>query len=241
MQVDPNLAQILDRMVSPDFNQRYPSASDALLTVRSLKLGSTLLDIKTIIGAGSLFLFISGTGYYYWQLENSLNRTSEESMFEEDQTQFPFLYRNDVNGISMKYPSSWKVQSSQNQGTIAQLTPQEDQSYIVSPEISIEVERSNAESLDKYTTNAVYQITQLPQVKVIDSRPTPFAGENGHKIIFTTVNPDNNLEHKFLQLWTLKDHRAYKVTYQATTNDYPKFAKTVQQEMIGSIKINPPQ
>ena len=100
---------------------------------------------------------------------------------------------------------------------------------------------SNTESLEKYTTNEVYQITQLPQAKIIDSRPVSFAGRDGHKIVYTLVNPNNNLEQKYLQIWTLKSDRAYKVSYHATIGDYANFASTVEQEMIPSIKINPGQ
>lgn len=239
VQVEPKLTKILDRMVSPDFNQRYSSASEALKTVRSLKLGNKLLDIKTIIGAGTLLLILCGTGLYYWRLEHSLSKTSEVEMFEQDRTQFPFLYRNDVTGISMKYPSSWKLsQSGSDQGIIAKLTPQKDQSYLITPEVSIQVALSNTESLEQYTTNEVYQITKLPQAKIIDSRLVPLANKVGHKIIYTMVNPDNNLEQQYLQFWTLKGDRAYKVTYQASSDDYADFASTVEQEMIPSIKIN---
>ncbi len=238
--VEPKLTRVLDRMVSPDFNQRYSSASEALETVRGLKLGNKLLDIKTIIGAGTLLLILCGTGLYYWRLEHSLSKTSEVEMFEQDRTQFPFLYRNDATGISMKYPSSWKLsQSGSDRGIIAKLTPQKDESYLITPEVSIQVALSNTESLEQYTTKEVYQITKLPQAKIIDSRPVPFAKGAGHKIIYTMVNPDNNLEQKYLQFWTLKGDLAYKATYQATSDDYPNFAPTVEQEMIPSIKINP--
>jgi len=227
-------------MVSPNFNHRYSSASQALNAVRNLKLGSKLLDIKTIIGAGTLLLILAGTGLYYWRLESSVTKTSEVEMFEQDQTQFPFLYRNDATGVSIKYPSSWKLaQSGQNQGTIAKLTPEKEQSFLITPEVRIEVEQSPTDSLERYTTNEVYQITQLPQAKIIDSLPVSFAGGDGHKIIYTMVNPDNQLEQKYLQFWTLKSDRIYKVTYQTTTTDYVHFASTVEQEMIPSIKINP--
>jgi len=239
-QVEPELTRILEQMVSPNFNHRYSSASQALNAVRNLKLGSKLLDIKTIIGAGTLLLILAGTGLYYWRLESSVTKTSEVEMFEQDQTQFPFLYRNDATGVSIKYPSSWKLaQSGQNQGTIAKLTPEKEQSFLITPEVRIEVEQSPTDSLERYTTNEVYQITQLPQAKIIDSLPVSFAGGDGHKIIYTMVNPDNQLEQKYLQFWTLKSDRIYKVTYQTTTTDYVHFASTVEQEMIPSIKINP--
>ena len=242
IQIESELTQVLDRMVSPAFTQRYASASEALKIVKNLKPGSNLLDFKTIIGAGTLLLVLVGGGFYYWRLESSLHKTSEVEMFEEDQTQFPFLYRNEANGLSMKYPSSWQLsESEENQGTIATLKPEKEESYLITPEVNIEVAQSSEKSLDKYTTDVVYQITQLPQAKIIDSRPIQFAAGDGHKIIFTRLNPDNNLEQKYLQVWTLKGDRAYKVTYRAATDDYPNFAETVEQEMFKSIQIKPEQ
>jgi eukaryotic-like serine/threonine-protein kinase len=86
IQVDENLAQVLDRMVCPDFRQRYLSASEALQTVRILKLGSNskLFNFKTILGIGTLLVAILGGGYYYWQLENSSNSTPESNYYEQN-------------------------------------------------------------------------------------------------------------------------------------------------------------
>lgn len=242
IQIESELTKLLDRMVSPEFNQRYASASEALKSVRNLKLGGKLLNFKSTIGAGALLLMIMGGGWYYWRLESSLHKTSEVEMFEEDQTQFPFLYRNDANGIQMKYPSSWQLsESAQSQGTVAKFEPEADQSYLITPQVKIDIAQSNAQSLDRYTTDAVYQITQLPQAKIIDSRPIKFAAGNGHKIIYTSINPDNNLEQKYLQIWTLKGDLAYKMTYQATIDDYPNFAETVEQQMFKSVQIESKQ
>ena len=94
----------------------------------------------------------------------------------------------------MKYPADWKIdQPMQKRGVIV-ITPETNSSYAIAPEVSLEVEPTIEESLEKYTTNAVYQITQLPQAKIVDSYLTDFAGEKGHKIIYTTVRPDNNVE-----------------------------------------------
>ncbi len=237
-QIKSELTKLLDRMVSPEFNQRYASASEALKSVRNLKLGGKLLDFKSTIGAGALLLMIMGGGWYYWRLESSLHKTSEVEIFEEDQTQFPFLYRNDADGLQMEYPSSWQLtESEQSQGTVAMFEPEVDQSYLITPQVKIEIAQSNAQSLDQYTTDAAYQITQLPQAKIIDSRPIEFAAGDGHKIIYTSINPDNNLEQKYLQIWTIKGDRIYKMTYQATIDDYPNFAEIVEQQMFKSVQI----
>jgi eukaryotic-like serine/threonine-protein kinase len=198
-----------------------------------------LLDLKTIVGVGSLLMIIFGGGFYYWWLENSLNQTSEMKLFEEDQAQFPLFYRHELYDISMTYPSSWKLSLSQLKSpTVAQFTPQKTDSFLIIPTVKIEVEPSKVNSLDQYTTNSVYQITQVPQAKIIDSRPVKLAGKNGHKVIFITVDPNNGLEQKYLQTWALQDDLAYVITYQAAIDDYPNFAEAVEQDMLQSVQIN---
>ena len=248
--VDEKLVEVLDRMVSPDFRQRYTSASEALKTVRNLKLGGKLLNLKTAVGTGTILLALLGGGYYYWQLESSLRGTpNNTSYYEADRAQFPFLYRNAEYGIEMKYPFSWQLNeppsgeqtdnaiAKRRQSLIAIFIPKDSMSYLVSPEVNIEVDRFESDSLEKYTTNAVYEITQLPQAKIIDSRPIEFGSEDGHKVIYTAVNPDNNLQLKYLQIWTTRGDRLYTITYKADAEQYDNFVETVENEMLQSLKI----
>ena len=242
VQLKSQFAQTIALMVSPDFNRRYSSASEALATVRKLKLGGKLLNIKTIVGTGALLVAICGGGYYYWQLERSLHQTSEVDLFEADLTQFPLVYRHDEYGVSMEYPSDWKkIPPEPESSTVAQFTLKKDDSFPIAPQVKVEVAPSKSESLDRYTTDVVYQITQLPKAKIIDSRPVKFAREDGHKIIYTLVDPDNGIEQKYLQTWTLKDNLAYNITYQAIVDDYPNFVETVERNMINSVQIEPVQ
>ena len=241
--VDEQLARVLDRMVFPDFKQRYQSASEALATVRNLKLGKKLLNIKTVIGAGTLLLGIFGAGYYYWQLESSLKETPDTTgYYETEQKQFPFQYRNTEYGVEMKYPFSWQLNELEtSESIIAKFTPRKSQSYLIPPEVKIKVARANTDSLEQYTTDTVYQVTQLPQAKIVDSRPIKFGTEDGHKIIYTRVNPDNNLQLKYLQVWTFRGDRVYTVTYKADLEQYDNFVEIVEDEMLQSLKIAAPQ
>jgi eukaryotic-like serine/threonine-protein kinase len=182
---------------------------------------------------------IFGVGFYYWRLESSLNQTPEMKLFEEDQAQFPSFYRNELYGFSMTCPPSWKQSSSQLEfPDIAQFTPQKTDSFLIVPTVKIEVKSLKVNSLDQYTTNSVYQITQVPQAKILDSRPVKLAGKNGHKVIFTIVDSDNGIEQKYLQTWVLQDNLAYIITYQAAIDDYPNFAEAVEQDMLQSVQIN---
>lgn len=234
-QTEPGLVEILDRMVCPDFTRRYASAAEALEAVNNFKLGGKLWDWKAI-GASAILLAMVATGYYYWRLESSLAPPPEMKSFEEDSTQFLFLYRNEANGVEMKYPADWKIaQPMQEREVIVKLTP-ETNSEAIAPEVSLEVEPTSEASLEKYTTNAVSQITKLPLAKIIDSYPTDFAGDKGHKVIYTTVNPDS-VEQKYLQIWTLNGDRAYTATYRAATDNYSDFVETVEDKIFETIRI----
>ena len=241
VQANEELVQVLERMVSPDFKQRYKSASEALKIVRNLKLGKKLLDFKKIIGTSILLLGLTGSGYYYWQLEASLNQVPDQTgYYETEKDRFPFLYRNSQYGIEMKYPFNWKLdESAEAQNSIAKFFPQDNQSYLIIPEVEIQVAESQLDSLEEHTTDAVYRITQLPQAKIVDSRPIKFGSGNGHKIVYTAANPDNNIEQKYLQIWTLKGDRIYNVVYKAKSDQYDDFIEIVEDEMFKSLKIMP--
>ena len=238
IQIKPYFAQIIEKMVSPDFNRRYSSAGEALATVRKFKLGGKLLDFKTILSAVSLLLVVCGGGFYYWQLERSLDKKSEVNLFEADRAQSSLIYRHDNYNFSIRYPLGWKQTLPKPQSTtIAKFTPEQDDSFLIVPEVKVEVSPSKSKSLDRYTTSRVERITQLPKAKIIDSRPVKFAESDGHKIIYTVVNPDNDIEQKYLQIWTLKDNFAYSITYRAALNDYPNFIETVEKDTIDSAEI----
>jgi eukaryotic-like serine/threonine-protein kinase len=198
-----------------------------------------MLDFKTIIGVGSSLLMIIGGGFYYWRLESSLNQTSETELFVEEQTQSPLVYNHQASGVSLIYSPDWQLSPPQQKSTtIAQFVPQKADSFIIAPEVKIEVSPATADSLDQHTTNFVYQITKLPQVKIIDSRPVEFTGKNGHKVIYTLVNPRNGLELKYLQAWTIRNNLVYTMTYYAAIDDYPKFVEVVEQDMFKSLQVN---
>ncbi|WP_026102487.1 PsbP-related protein [Pleurocapsa sp. PCC 7319] len=200
-------------------------------------------NLKTILGSGTLLIVVAGAGYYYWHLESSLNQALDTDYYETDRAQFSLLYRHSTHGVEMKYPSSWELnQPNQDWGTIAKFTPQKSESLLVVPKLTIKVEKSpQSKSLDEYTTNTVYLITQLPQAKILDSRPIQFDHKPAHKVIYFARNPDNNEELKNLQIWIFNGDRIYTLTFQASIDQYDNYAESVENEMFPSVKITSEQ
>lgn len=240
IQTDEKLAKILDRMLSPHLKQRYKSAGEALQAIRNLRLEGKLLNVKIWAGMSALILAISGAGYYYWQLENSMIQASSDNYFESEQNQFPFLYRNADYGIELKYPSSWKLTSKKNTSeTITAFIPQKSPAGSFVPEVNVQVNQSPTVSLEEYTTQAVYEITLLPEVKIIDSLPTKLNDKKAHKIVYTQADLAQNLQTKHLQIWTLEKGQAYILTYKASIDEYDNFVDIVENEIFQSLKIEP--
>ena len=239
--VDETLAKVLDFMVSPDFRQRYTSAGEALKVIRKLKLGKkvNLFDFRNIFGASILSLVILGAGYYYWQLENSLDKMpGSKKDYATNLDTAPFLYTNPELGIEMKYPASWKLKEARGENsTIAQFIPERSQSYLIPPEVKIDVKSLTNNSLEKYTTDNIYQITKLPKAKIIDSRPIQLNGRKAHQVNYTRINPDNDLKLQYLKIWTFRNGLVYTITYKAELSQYESFIETVRQEMLNSLKI----
>ncbi|WP_347239072.1 protein kinase [Sphaerospermopsis sp. FACHB-1094] len=94
--VSPKLATVLDKMVSYDFRNRYPTAKEALQAVKNLlpKPIYKPIDWRVLLGLGivtviSLIMFLIP--------KNDFN-----------------LYENSQYGIKVKYPKNWERQDLEN-------------------------------------------------------------------------------------------------------------------------------
>jgi len=73
-------------------------------------------------------------------------------------------------------------------------------------------------------------------VTIIESGNATLAGNQGYKLVYTTNYSGTLGIRKTMELWTVKDGKAYIITYRARPGDYDVSADTVQK-MIDSFKI----
>ncbi len=145
-------------------------------------------------------------------------------------------YDNSAYGISIKYPKTWNLDPKQDPitGSVATfVSPEKGNSAISLENVSLIVDNLPGKNvtLDAYT----HDIKGSNQDAVIvEEGKTNLANRPAYQIIYTKKDGGSTL--KRLQVWTLKNNKAYVITYTADSDKYSKYLENAQ-EMISSFEI----
>lgn len=123
-------------------------------------------------------------------------------------------------------------------GFVTFIAPRESDSTTYPAGIGLRVEElsSRTVSLEEITRVQIENLTQsYPDFDLIESSATTLAGNPAHKIEFTATD-DKEEKRKAIQIWTLKDDKAYLFTYKADSKNYSAYLQAVQS-MLQSFKI----
>jgi eukaryotic-like serine/threonine-protein kinase len=152
------------------------------------------------------------------------------------------VYSNPNHGIKIDYPANWKLdEHPYTDKFIALLTSTLKNSSDVAPATftaSVETLKKNI-SLDNYTNANLAKAKQsLPHFQLIDSNATILAGIPAHKIVYTFVSPDPAIQIPFksMNIWTIKQGKAYNISYTQTRSQYNKYLGVIEH-MINSFSI----
>ena len=152
------------------------------------------------------------------------------------------VYSNANHGIKIDYPANWKLdEHPYTDKFIALLTSTLKNSSDVAPATftaSVETLKKNI-SLDNYTNANLAKAKQsLPHFQLIDSNATILAGIPAHKIVYTFVSPDPAIQIPFksMNIWTIKQGKAYNISYTQTRSQYNKYLGVIEH-MINSFSI----
>lgn len=242
-QVRPQLADILDKMVRYDFRQRYQSVNEVLQALSSLvtksqskwwQNGKIALALVLIAIVPCIAVLVRPEILQIFGLFGSLSNDSsltKSQFLNYDSSNF-FMLR-------MKYPKSWILQKIEDRftGDVAKFfASQNNDSSSFQPELSVEMQGLKKPiSLLDYTNSRVNEITQfLTSPRIHESRSTKLANLTAHEVVYTEKQKQYSV--KRMAVWTLKDNKAYIVTYAAEESQYDAFLKTAQ-EMINSLEI----
>ena len=152
---------------------------------------------------------------------------------------FRFLdYHDKEDGFFMKYPDQWTFDNSAEGASVIFFAPLENELDNFKENVNVVVQdiSKNPMTLNQYTGLAIRQMEAVfgNNLVTLESEPTRFAGQKGYRFVF--LGKGSDLELKYLISWTIKDMKAYQVTYTAIAAHYDKHLSKVKK-MFRSFRI----
>jgi eukaryotic-like serine/threonine-protein kinase len=137
-----------------------------------------------------------------------------------------------AKGFTIKYPSDWtKDEPKSGPLTVLFAIPTNN----ATENLNVQVANLSAnDTLATITEDVTSNAQNYDNFTQIAATNTTLAGLPAYKIVYTaTVNGD---QLKLLQAWTVKDGKAYVITYKAAPGNYATYLSAAQQ-MIDSFQI----
>ncbi len=134
--------------------------------------------------------------------------------------------------FTIEYPSNW-IKREPTNGTVTVLfgIPKNN----LTENLDVQVwNLSASDSLESVTSDHITYVQGFENFTQIESGNATLAGNPAHKMVFTATY-DGDFQ-KATQIWTVKDGKAYLVTYKTAPDDYNTYLSSAQQ-MIDSFKI----
>ena len=229
---NPNLLNLLDRMVRSNHQERYQSVPEVLKDLDRIDLtisrnltpfpeeierpgDKTVPDIITPKPKKSLLPWlIAGLGAVTLAIAGSLFIGNSEKYAD---------YTNAEYGIDLERPENWSVQESwmSLQPGVTFLSPLANQKDNFQEQVTVSVEElAQALTLDEYTAQATTQIENSNTI-IEPATTTTFANKEARKVIYQT----NDDRKKLMEVWTIKNRKVYIATYTAEVNKFNKYVK----------------
>jgi serine/threonine-protein kinase len=132
-------------------------------------------------------------------------------------------------GYSIAYPSDWRKPQEQSNGSLVIFTtPANNETENLNVQV---ITRDTLENVTKEGTSIAQENDDFKQIEATN---TTLAGLPAYKIVYTATIDGNQL--KVLQTWTVKDGKAYIITYKGAPANYDTYLSAAQK-MIDSFQI----
>lgn len=233
VKIDPRLVSILDKMVRYDFRERYQSVSQVLQALAHIKKThkkwkpSKKVAVPVMVIAAILSITVFATP----QIRNLFIPQKLDTEFS--------VYESSSYGVTIKYPQDWQIHHIEDPFTgdvVKFWSPPTSNAQELIAEVNINVEDlKEPTSLAEYTNFFVHEITKLfTNARIHESHATKLSNLPAHEVVYS--GKEQGYKIKRMAVWTLKNNKAYIVTYTAEESQYDKFLK-IAQTMIESLKI----
>ena len=141
------------------------------------------------------------------------------------------------SGIKFKYPKNWQETPAIDK--LTRIVPKNMISSSLTPEFFITIdELFQSETLADYTKFSIGQIEALGQnAKIIKSGRIQLGETQGHQVVYESRDNIHKVNFQEMQVWIVNGKKAYILTYRAEDKSYPEFAKTVEDTIIKSFRL----
>lgn len=251
LKIDARLLKIIDRMVRPDYRNRYQSGFEVLADLQSFAL--TQLPVsKTerfnpyLVLAGTICTLLLGTG-----VAKLLSATSDTQLLASrvaatkviaptiDTDPKWRIYAD--KELKIKYAKNWRKDDMLNVITgehVIFISPKQNSVDRYQENISIRIEKlTNPRiTLSNYTQAAIAEIKKYYlDAKIIESSSTNLANRSAKLVVYTGKD-ERSLPIKNLEVWTIDRGNAYIITYRAAPDRYYQYLETAMT-MINSFEL----
>ncbi len=253
--IDHQLVKIIDRMVRPDYRNRYQSALEVLADLQSFAFAQIPTDkqhqfkpyLIFAIAISTLLLGFGGAKLFstppnkpeLTPLAPKIVRTLASTTNQATTWQ---RYMDKTAKIRVNYLSKWQRNDLHNIVTgenVMFTSPKQNLSDRYQENISIRVENlTNPQTtLSEYTRLMIAEITKYYQsAKIIESSSIILANRPANLILYTGKD-ENSLLIKNLEVWMIDRGKAYTITYKAEPQHYYQFLGTAMTT-IESFELN---
>ena len=252
LKIDARLIKIIDRMVRPDYRNRYQSGLEVLADLQSFALTQIPVSKNNqfkpyLILSGAICSLLLGTG-----IVKLLSVTNDRSQLLAPTVAATKVIAPIVQpdpkwqmyadkDLKIKYAKNWQKNDLLNIMTgehVIFTSPKQNSVDKYQENISIRVEKlTNPRiTLSNYTQAAIAEIKKYYlDAKIIESSSITLAN-NPAKLVVFTGKDEKVLPIKNLEVWTIDRGNAYIITYKAAPDRYYLFLETAMT-MINSLEL----
>jgi serine/threonine-protein kinase len=140
-------------------------------------------------------------------------------------------------GFGIEFPADWQVVEREASNTILFVSPAPADSTAFRENVGVTIQDLGTDflTLEDYTGGFLSQAPDLVgNYHLIDSQGATLADQPAYRVVYT--GEQMGLPLQWLQVWTLKDGRAYIVTYTAEPDQFDEFLDTAAY-MISSFEL----
>jgi eukaryotic-like serine/threonine-protein kinase len=252
LKIDPRLVKIIDRMVRPDYRNRYQSGFEVLADLQSFAM-TQLPVTKTnqfkpyLILAGAICTLLVGTSMVKLLAVNNSKPQLLAPTVAATKVIAPTIHPDSKwriyadKEIKIKYAQNWQKDDALNIMTGEHVTftcPKQNLVDKYQENISIRVEKlTNPQiNLSNYTQAAIAEIKKYHlDAKIVESSSMILASKPAKLVIYTGKD-EKSLPIKTLEVWTIDRSKAYIITYKAAPDRYYQHLETAMT-MINSFEL----